>query len=58
MTVLVQAEPAILAALHPADTHRVAILHIITKDIRHPDRGALVDTSTDIEGQMADLAYA
>ena len=58
MTVLDQAEPAILAVQHPVDTHRAAILHITTKGIQHPDQGALVDIFTDIEGQMVDLAYA
>jgi hypothetical protein len=58
MTVLVQAVPDILAVLHPAVTHRAVILHTIIKDIQHPDQGVLVDISTDIEGQMADLAYA
>ena len=58
MTVLAQAVPDILAVRHLVDTHRAVILHTIIKDIQHPDQGVLVDISTDIEGQMADLAYA
>ncbi len=53
ITVLDQVELLILVEQLQADIHRVATLHIITRDTQLQVQAVLEDISTDIEAQMA-----